>query len=408
MTIQSNPPVPVMTNRKSAALKFVLTIGALSFFADLTYEGARSVYGPFLAMLAANATIVSVVTGFGELVGYGFRLVSGRWADRTHMFWPIAIVGYFVQLLAVPALALAHNWPTAAALIILERFGRATRNPPRDAMLSHAGSEIGFGWAFGMHEALDQFGALFGPLMVAGVLAWKGDYRLAFAALAIPMAICLTLVLVAHHFYPRPHDLEIKHGDVHTKGLPGVFWIYLAGASLVAAGFADFPLIAFHFAKSSSVPPHWVPVAYSIAMATSGTGSLVFGKLFDRFGVTLLIPLTLIAATFAPLVFLGSFWPALIGAAVWGLGMGVHESIIPAVVAPMVPTNRRASAYGYFTAGYGICWFIGSAIMGMIYDRSVIGTIVFNVATQLAAVPIFFVVRRRHGQFRRSPGLFHA
>jgi MFS family permease len=394
-----NAPPPA-ADQKSAARKFVLTIGVLSFFADLTYEGARSVYGPFLAMLAANATIVSVVTGFGELVGYGFRLVSGRWADRTRMFWPIAIAGYFVQLLAVPALALAHNWPTAAALIILERFGRATRNPPRDAMLSHAGSEIGFGWAFGVHEALDQFGALFGPLLVAGVLAWRGDYRTAFAALVIPMAICLTLVLVARHLYPRPHDLEVKRGDVHTKGLPGVFWIYLAGASLVAAGFADFPLIAYHFAKVASVPPHWVPVAYAIAMATSGTGSLVFGRLFDRFGVGLLIPLTLIAATFAPLVFLGSFWPSLIGAAVWGLGMGVHESIIPAVVAPMVPANRRASAYGYFTAGYGIFWFLGSAGMGMIYDRSVTGTIVFNVAMQLAAIPIFIVVQRRYEPFR--------
>lgn len=386
---------------KKAALKFVLTIGVLSFFADFTYEGARSIYGPFLAGLAASATVVSVVTGFGELVGYGFRLVSGRWADRTGKFWPIAIFGYFVQLLAVPALALANNWPTAAVLIILERFGRATRNPPRDAMLSHAGSEIGFGWAFGVHEALDQFGALFGPLMVAGVLAWRGSYQLAFAALLIPMAICLTLVLVAHHFYPKPRDLEVKTGDVKTKGLPGVFWIYLAGAALVAAGFADFPLIAYHFTKASSVPKDMVPIAYAIAMAVSGTGSLVFGRLFDRFGIALLIPLTVIAAAFAPLVFLGGLWPALIGAAVWGLGMGVHESIIPAVVAPMVSPERRASVYGLFTAGYGVFWFIGSAVMGVLYDHSVNATIIFCVATQLAAVPIFFVVRRQYGTFRK-------
>jgi len=129
--------VPSNANRH-AALRFVLLIGVMSFFADFTYEGARSVYGPFLAGLAASATVVGVVTGLGELVGYGFRLVSGRWVDRSGNFWAIAIFGYFVQLLAVPALALANNWPTAAALIILERFGKATRNPPRDAMLSHA------------------------------------------------------------------------------------------------------------------------------------------------------------------------------------------------------------------------------------------------------------------------------
>jgi len=389
-------------DRKSAALRFVLTIGVLSFFADFTYEGARSIYGPFLALLAANAAAVSAVTGFGELVGYGFRLVSGRWADRTRRFWPIAITGYFVQLLAVPALALARTWPAAAVLIIVERFGRATRNPPRDAMLSHAGSEIGFGRAFGLHEALDQLGALFGPLLVAGVLAWRGDFRLAFAALLVPMTICLTLVLLARHFYPRPQDLEVKTGDARARGLPAVFWMYLAGAALVAAGFADFPLVAYHFTKTSSVSRNWVPVAYALAMAVSGTGSLVFGRLFDRFGVGLLIPLTVIAAAFAPLVFLGSFWLALIGAAVWGLGMGVHESIIPAVVAPMVSPDRRASAYGLFTAGYGVSWFLGSAVMGVIYDHSVAWTIVFNVATQLAAVPIFFVVSRRYERVRRA------
>ena len=381
--------------RHRRALRFVLLIGVLSFFADFTYEGARSVYGPFLAGLAASATVVSIVTGFGELVGYGFRLVSGRWADRTGNFWAIAIFGYFVQLLAVPALALANNWPTAAALIILERFGRATRNPPRDAMLSHAGSEIGFGWAFGVHEALDQFGALFGPLLVAAILAWKESYRFAFAALLVPMAICLTMVLVAHHIYPRPHDLEVKTGNVKTGGLPSVFWTYLAGAALVAAGFADFPLIAYHFTRASTVPKDIVPVAYAIAMGVSGAGSLVFGRCFDRFGVVLLIPLTLIAAAFAPLVFLGGFCSALVGAAVWGLGMGVHESIIPAVVAPMVSPDRRASAYGLFTAGYGIFWFIGSAIMGVLYDRSVSGTVLFCVVTQVAAIPLFVIVKRR-------------
>lgn len=388
--------MPAKTSQKSSALKFVLMIGVLSFFADFTYEGARSVYGPFLAMLSASATVVGIVAGFGELCGYGLRLVSGRWADRTGNFWPIVILGYFVQLLAVPALALANTWHTAAVLIIVERIGRAIRNPPRDAMLSHAGNEIGFGWAFGMHEAMDQFGALFGPLLVAAVLAWRGSYHLAFAVLVIPTVICLSLVLIARHFYPRPQDLETHAGNLKTKGLPKVFWVYLAGAALVAAGFADFPLIAYHFTKASSVPKDWVPIAYAIAMGVSGTGSLVFGRLFDRFGIGLLIPLTIATAVFAPLVFLGGFWPALIGSAIWGLGMGVHESIIPAAVAPMVSPDRRASAYGLFTAGYGVFWFFGSVIMGILYDHSITATIIFCVATQLAAIPIFFVVRRQY------------
>src|SRR5207249_1833411 len=183
--------------------------------------------------------------------------------------------------------------------------------------------------------------------------------------------------------------------NIHGKGLPRVFWIYLAGAALVAAGYADFPLIAFHFQKTSSVPRDLVPVAYAIAMGVSGAGSLVFGRLFDRVGIGILIPLTLVSAVFAPLVFLGGTWPALLGAALWGLGMGVHESIVPAAVAPMVPRQRRASAYGLFTAGYGVAWFLGSAAIGGLYTVSHGAVVAFSVAAELAAIPFFLRVRKR-------------
>lgn len=398
ISCMSVPPKRV----RKAALRFVVMIGVLSFFADFTYEGSRSILGPYLALLQASGAAVATVTGFGELAGYGLRLVSGRMADLTGQFWPITIFGYFLQLLSVPALALAPNWPTAAVLIILERVGKAIRNPPRDVMLSHAAKEIGYGWAFGMHEALDQFGALFGPLAISGVLVWRGQYRFAFAALFVPAVVCLSLLLLARWLYPRPEEMETNVPNVQSKGLPRVFWIYMAGAALVAAGFADFPLIAYHFEKASSVSQNLVPVTYAIAMAVSGTGSLVFGRLFDRFGISILVPLTLVAALFAPLVFLGGFWAAVIGMGLWGLGMGVHESIIPAAVAPMVLPQRRASAYGLFTAGYGLFWFLGSAIMGFLYDRSVNATIVFCVALELAALPVFVAVRRQYGPFRKT------
>jgi MFS family permease len=378
------------------ALRFIILIGILSFFADFTYEGSRSVVGPYLATLQATGTIVGIVTGFGELLGYGLRLFSGRWADATGRYWPITIFGYALQMASVPALALTASWPAAAVLIILERVGKAIRNPPRDVMISHAGERAGgYGWAFGLHEALDQFGAMFGPLVVSAVLAHDGSYREAFAVLFVPAVINLSLVLLARFLYPKPQDLD--HSPLVTVGadLPRIFWIYLLGAILVAAGFADYPLIAFHFTRNGTVPSDWIAIFYAVAMAVSGTGSLVFGRLFDRYGFVVLVTLTLVSALFAPLVFLGGFWPALIGAAVWGLGMGVHESIIPAAVTPMVAARRRASAIGTFTAGYGIFWFLGSATIGILYDISVAAVIAFCVATQLAAVPIFLLVGRR-------------
>src|SRR5574337_1113432 len=179
------------------AFRFVLLIGVLSLFADSTYEGSRGMLGPFLATLGATGFVVGVVTGFGELLGYGVRLVSGRLADSSGRYWPITIAGYVVQMASVPALALVDNWPAAAILIVLERVGKAIRNPPRDVMLSHAGKEAGgYGWAFGVHEAMDQCGAMIGPLAIAAILARHGGYHQAFAALAVPAAINLSLVML--------------------------------------------------------------------------------------------------------------------------------------------------------------------------------------------------------------------
>ena len=382
------------TSKSKSALKFVLLFGVVSLFADFVYEGARSITGPFMAVLGASGTIVGIVAGLGELLGYGLRVVSGKISEKTQKFWPITLFGYFIQMAAVPLLALAGNWRVAALLIVVERIGKATRNPPRDVMLAHASKEIGIGLGFGIHEAMDQCGAVFGPLVVAAVLAKRGSFGMAFGVLLIPAILTCALVLVARFLYPQPEHMEANVPDVHAKGLPPIFWIYLAGAALVAAGYADFQLIAYHFQKANAAPSNWIPIAYAIAMGVSGLGSLVFGRLFDRSGIGVLVPLTIVSAIFAPLVFFGGFWTLITGSALWGLGMGVHESIIPAAVATMVPVHRRPSAYGLFTAGYGIAWFIGSAIMGALYDVSVTALVVFCLVLQAAAVPIFFKVRK--------------
>ena len=395
------PQDDVRKSRMAAmAMRFVLLTGAVSLFSDFTHEGARSLLGPYLALLGASAFIVGLVTGFGEFLGYALRLVSGRWADATGRFWPITILGYVVQMAAVPALALTHTWPQAAALIVLERVGRAIRVPPRDVMLSHAAHHIGgYGWTFGIHQACDQTGALLGPLLLALVMGWRGDYHFAFAVLLVPATINIALLLISRRLYPNPETMEV-HPPRTAPGdrFSSAFWVYMAGASLVALGFADYPLIAYHFVHHKIAPVGWIAGFYAVAMAVSGGGSLVFGRLYDRFGFRMLVVLTIVAALFAPLAFFGNFWLALIGAALWGLGMGVHESIIPAAVTPLVPPSKRASAFGLFTAVYGAFWFAGSAVIGFLYDRTLSGTVIFCVATQLLAAPVFMWLAGR-----RSP-----
>jgi predicted MFS family arabinose efflux permease len=298
-------------------------------------------------------------------------------------------------MLAVPLLALAGSWQLAALLMIAERTGKAIRNPPRDAMLSHATQTMGRGWVFGLHEALDQIGAVLGPLLVTSVLYFKGGYRTGFAVLLVPALLALAVLVVARLLYPRPKDLEAILPELETKGYPRRFWRYIAAASLIGAGYVDFPLIAYHFEKASMLSDNLIPVLYAVAMGVDALAALVLGSVFDRKGVPVLIFATVVSAFFAPLVFLAGGYVAFIGMALWGLGMGAQESIMRAVIAEMIPADRRASAYGIFNAAFGLCWFLGSLLMGILYDFSVPAVIVFSVALQLASVPVLLWMERK-------------
>jgi MFS family permease len=384
------------------AWRFVVLVGVVSLFADMAYEGARSSSGPFLAQLGASGTAVGIVAGLGELLGYGLRLVSGVLADRTRRYWLITIVGYTVNVAAVPLLTLAGRWEVAAGLMIAERVGKALRTPARDAMLSHATHVVGHGRGFGLHEALDQIGAVGGPLIVAATMALGGGYRAGFTALAVPAALTLATLAAARALYPRPHDLEpvTPHGD--ARGFPRSYRIYLIAAALVAAGYADFPLIAFHFGREASVPAGMIPLLYALAMGVDALAALAFGSLFDRSGLRVLIVAVVLSAGFAPLVFLGGMAAATAGMVLWGIGMGAQESILRAAIAGMVPRDRRGTAYGVFNAAYGLAWFLGSAAMGRLYDASVPGVVALSLALQLAALPALFVVAR-HGRGHPGP-----
>ena len=378
------PKAPQWTAK--AGLMFVLLFGAVNLFADFSYEGARSVSGPFLAGLGASALVAGLVGGSGELLGYTLRLASGFWASQSRRYWAITILGYLLQMTVIPLLALAGSWQVAAALMILERVGKATRNPPRDVMLSEAGAHMGRGWAFGVNEALDQIGAFLGPLAVAAIFALRGDYRPAFAWLALPAVAVLLLVLAARWKFPGASHIALSPQGTSGKTYPAAFWWYAAASALVAFGFSDYALIAFHFAKSHAISATAIPVAYAFSMLAGGAGSLVAGKLYDRFGLVILVPLTALIAGFAPLVFLDDGNYAIAGVVLWGLGLGVHESVMPAAVAAMIPAHRRASAYGLFTSIFGIAWFLGSALQGWLYGISILALMTVAVAAQLLAI----------------------
>jgi MFS family permease len=384
--------MPASEQTKALAWRFVILLSLVSLLSDTVYEGARSISGPFMADLGASAIVIGTVSGLGEMLGYGLRMLSGWLSDRSKRYWTITVVGYFVNLLSVPALALANNWEAAAALLICERAGKAVRTPARDVMLAAAGEKVGTGLAFGLHGALDQVGAVIGPLIVACIIYIKLGVRFSFAILLIPAIAALTLLLTARFLYPRPQDLAATAATVQASGLTRSFWLYLLATSLMAAGYVDFPLIAYHLSKAAITTQSWIPIFYSLAMATDALGSFLFGKLFDRFGVSLMLPVFFASIFLAPLLFLTrSTIICLTGMALWGICLGAQASIMRAAIASMVPSARRGSAYGLFGLTFGVAWFLGSVILGYLYDRSLHLLVVFSLACEILALLAFLV-----------------
>jgi MFS family permease len=393
---------------RRAARTFVVLMGIVALFGDMTYEGARGLVGPYLALLGASATAVGFAAGFGEFLGYSLRLFTGWLGDRTRAYWQLVILGYGINLFAVPGLALVGSWQAAVALLLLERIGKAVRSPARSTLVSYAASEAGVGKSFGLEEALDQIGAVGGPLLTALVI-WvvrrepvSTQYRLAFVVLLLPVVVNLALVLRARARFPKPETLERTERRDHTQtGL--LFRWYVVGVMLMGLGFADWALVAFHASRTGVLDAGTLPLLYAGAMAVDALGAFAFGALFDRYGLLVLAGTTAASALFAPLVFLlPSASLLILGAACWALGMGAQDSIFKAAIAKLVPKAERGRAYGIFFALFGLAWWLGSTAMGWLYERSMTGLVLFSVITQLAAVPVLWGVGLRLRQLEAA------
>lgn len=377
---------------RATAMRFIVCFGFVSMFADMTYEGAHSIIGPFLQNLGANATEVGIVAGLGEMVAASLRLFSGRLADRTRAYWIITTLGYAVNLLVVPALALAGNWQAAALLIVAERTGKALRGPARDVIISEATNVVGHGWGFGVHSAFDQAGAVLGPLMIAASVARTQRFGPAFVWLAIPAAGAFLALVVARAYRPREEPAAPE--QVKERTIPRVFWTYVAAAGLLACGFIDFPLLGYHFQKTGVVAPAAIPLYYAGAMGVIGLTALVFGRLFDRYGVAILSVGIVLSLFTLPLGFLGGRWGAVASVACWGVGLGAQDATLRSGIAQVVSMSKRGSAFGWFNAVYGVMWFAGSVVMGLLYDRSVVTLVAFGVTMQIVAAVMFVWLRR--------------
>lgn len=394
----------------SQAMAFIVLFGIVSLFSDMTHEGASSIRGAYVSLLGASAATIGFVSGLGELIGYSMRYVFGKLTDKTKQYWPMTVAGYVLDVLAVPALALVgeHGWVAACALLVIQRMGKAIKKPAKDTIMSFAASQEGVGRSFGLQELLDQIGAFLGPVLLYLVMLFRTDgttfqvYSLCFALLAIPGAITILLLLVTRHKFPNPEQFEPEPKEYIPFQMKKEFILYIAGISLFAFGFIDYSLIIMHVSRTyaglsaglaetaSLVSTGTLPLLYAGAMLVDAAAALFFGNLYDKKGVQALVWSTLISAPFAVFVFAADTVPmVLIGIALWGVGMGAQESILKAAVTSMVPKDSRATGYGIFECSFGVFWFLGSWLLGVLYEVSIPAMVIVSVAAQLAAIPLY-------------------
>ena len=408
-----------MKNKKiSQAMLFIVMFGIVSLFSDMTHEGAASIRGAYLTLLGASAGAIGFVSGLGELVGYSMRYVFGRITDKTKQYWPMTILGYVLDIIAVPLLAFVgeNGWVAACALLIVQRMGKAIKKPAKDTIMSFAATQEGAGKSFGIQELLDQLGAFLGPVLLYLVMLNKttGDtytlYAHCFAILAIPGAITLILLFITMRKFPNPEQFEPEPKEYIPFKLKKEFIFYIIGISMFAFGFIDYSLILMHISRnyagiasaasetSSVISSGTLPLIYAGAMLVDAVAALFFGYLYDKKGVAALVLSTILSAPFAVLVFATNSLPAvLIGIALWGIGMGAQESILKAAIAGMVPKTSRATGYGIFEFAFGIFWFLGSWLMGVLYDINIYAMITVSVLAQLSAIPLYLLsVRNRN------------
>ncbi|HOK16286.1 MAG: MFS transporter [Defluviitoga tunisiensis] len=393
-----------LTSDRKLAYKFILLMGIISLLGDIVYEGARSISGPYLAFLGAGASIIGIVGGIGEFVGYALRLVFGYFADKTKAYWTLTIIGYGL-LLSIPLLAFSNSWQIAAFLLIMERMGKAIRSPARDAILSHATKQVGRGWGFGIHEALDQIGAIIGPLIFSAVFLLNSQYKTGFGILIIPVVILLMLLFFARSKVPSPQKLEVSiESDKQINSYDNknkwskTFWLYTFFTLLSVMGFVQYPIIAYHLNVNSIISNVWIPIFYAIAMGIDGITALIIGRTYDNIGLKtlLIIPIATLVIPFFAFSYSKIF--ILFSIIIWGIVMGIHETIMRAAIADLIPLERRGTAYGIFNTVYGLSMFIGGTSIGFLYEISLSYVVTFVVIIEIISLIFLYSLIRNVNQ----------
>lgn len=389
-----------MKELRKNALIFIILIGLVSLFSDMCHEGAKSIYGQFLQLSGASPKIISLIGGLGEFLGTALIFVTSIIASKTKKYWTMTIIGYTLNLFCIPLLALTtpNGYIYAISLILLERVGKAIRKPAKNTLVSFSSKNIGEGKSFALMEFLDQIGAFIGPLLLTLVLSLKNgtnifdDYRFCFLILLVPAVVTIIILLFTAYKYPTPEEFEeesVKENKTNVNYSKS-FIVYLVAIALIGFSFIDFPLISLDILNKHIINESYLPLLYALAMLIDSISALVFGTLFDKIGMKTLVVSTICSMFFPLLIFrYDNLSIVITGVALWGIGMGAIESILKSSVAKMSTIENRSKCFGIFEGVFGLAWFIGSAILGFIYEYNNLFFITLPIVLQTISVILF-------------------
>ncbi len=352
-----------MSSSHREVLVVFLLLGLVSLFADIVYEGGRSVSGAYLAEIAAPA-IAAALIGVGEFLGLVFRLISGYIASTRgspRVLWGSTLLGYLLTALSIPVIGLAPAWQLVVLLYIIERLGKGLRAPTRDVILAEVSESIGVGKGFGIHELLDQLGAFMGPLLFSFLLAFYG-YRVAYLALLVPGVIAVLLVLIAWRLYPTPKSIPSTRGLITLRGYSRRFWLYITATSILALGFMHWSIASYYLKTRGVISDVEIGLVYGLAMLVDALVAIPLGVLFDRIGLKLLLGIPLLLPLYTALVAYAPRELLYLSAIPWGIVMCSEESVMRASVAVIVEPSKRPLAYGVFGLVFGLMWALGGYI----------------------------------------------
>ena len=375
---------------KRTAYVAILTLGLVSMLGDIVYESGRGIAPDYLMFLGASAFMVGIISGAGEFLGYGARLISGALSDKSKAYWVFIFVGYGL-ILAIPLIGFTFSLELVIVLILLERLGKALRSPSRDTVVSIIGKNVGSGKAFGLHEAVDQIGAIIGPLLFAAVLFFTANnYQAAFGILIIPFVLMMIVIAYTYRKVGKSIEAEVQNLKQEKAPLSRGFWFYCLAVFLNTLGLIPVALILF--SGSLILQPlgqAWmVPILYVVVQAVDAPMALVSGHLFDKLGVKLLVLPFALAVLPVFFVSYGGLVGIIFACVTFGLVLGMQESIYRAAVCELVPLGRRGTAYGIFNVILGFGTLASGVIFGYFLDKgySVIVLVGFALMLQLFAI----------------------